>query len=190
MAKDPNNLVLIHFVMIIHNQTKSINTLKNIINNPSKNNNSKRKEKKQKSTNTLNKKQKVSITDSSGLSIQEKENITSYQQGNNENTFNAPSPILENLTLFFIQDELPCLFCDQPLPNPLPKKLLEYLKTLRRKKKILETDRGDFCFMHHAELKIVPLGGWFRELALSIYNELGQQPGYYGPKGEIAIAAI
>lgn len=24
--------------------------------------------------------------------------------------------------------------------------------------KILETDRGDFCFMHHAELKIVPLG--------------------------------
>jgi len=35
----------------------------------------------------------MSITDSSGLSIQEKENITSYQQGNNENTFNAPSPI-------------------------------------------------------------------------------------------------
>ncbi|CAG8672599.1 10460_t:CDS:10 [Rhizophagus irregularis] len=139
---------------------------------------------------------------SSGLSIQEKENTTSYQQGNNENTFNAPSPIrraFQNLpqislkiqvylTLFFIQDELPFLFCDQPLPNPLPKKLLEYLKTLRRKKKILETDRGDFCFMHHAELKIVPLGSWFRELALSIYNELGQQPGYYGPKGEIAIA--
>ncbi|CAB4385110.1 unnamed protein product [Rhizophagus irregularis] len=145
MAKDPNNLVLIHFVM---------------------------KRKKQKSTNTLNKKQKVSITDSSGLSIQEKENTTSYQQGNNENTFNAPSPIHDGRTK---KDELPFLFCDQPLPNPLPKKLLEYLKTLRRKKKILETDRGDFCFMHHAELKIVPLGSWFRELALSIYNELGQQ---------------
>ncbi|CAB5393674.1 unnamed protein product [Rhizophagus irregularis] len=119
MAKDPNNLVLIHFVMIIHNQTKSINTLKNIINNPSKNNNSKRKD-----------------------------------DGRTK------------------KDELPFLFCDQPLPNPLPKKLLEYLKTLRRKKKILETDRGDFCFMHHAELKIVPLGSC---------DEL--RPGYYGPKG-------
>ncbi|CAB4406604.1 unnamed protein product [Rhizophagus irregularis] len=154
MAKDPNNLVLIHFVMIIHNQTKKKKFFL---------------EKKQKSTNTLNKKQKVSITDSSGLSIQEKENITSYQQGNNENTFNAPSPIHDGRTK---KDELPCLFCDQPLPNPLPKKLLEYLKTLRRKKKILETDRGDFCFMHHAELKIVPLGGC---------DEL--RPGYYGPKG-------
>ncbi|GBC20969.2 hypothetical protein RIR_jg24067.t1 [Rhizophagus irregularis DAOM 181602=DAOM 197198] len=135
MAKDPNNLVLIHFVM---------------------------KRKKQKSTNTLNKKQKVSITDSSGLSIQEKENTTSYQQGNNENTFNAPSPIHDGRT---------------------KKMNYHFFFTLRRKKKILETDRGDFCFMHHAELKIVPLGSWFRELALSIYNELGQQPGYYGPKG-------
>ena len=37
----------------------------------------------------------MSIADSSGLSIQEKENITNYQQENNENTFNAPSPICQ-----------------------------------------------------------------------------------------------
>ena len=34
---------------------------------------------------------------------------------------------------FFILDKLPCLFCDQLLPNPLPKKLLEYLRMLQQK---------------------------------------------------------
>jgi len=40
-----------------------------------------------------NKKQKNSIASGSGLSVQEKENITNYQEDNN--TFNMPSPIYE-----------------------------------------------------------------------------------------------
>ncbi len=40
-----------------------------------------------------NKKQKNSIASDSNLSVQEKENITNYQEDNN--TFNMPSPIYE-----------------------------------------------------------------------------------------------
>ncbi|CAB4433793.1 unnamed protein product [Rhizophagus irregularis] len=52
-------------------------------------------------------------------------------------------------------NELSCLFYNQSLPNPLPKKLLDYLKILQNKDKILETDRAEFCFMHYTKTAIV-----------------------------------
>ena len=40
---------------------------------------------------------------------------------------------LLNYFLFLLLDELPCPFCNQFIPNPLPKKLLVYLKILQGK---------------------------------------------------------
>ena len=51
------------------------------------------------------KRQKNSIASGSGLSVQEKENITNYQEDNN--TFNMPSPIYEvfqNLPQIFVTE--------------------------------------------------------------------------------------
>jgi len=50
-----------------------------------------------------------------------------------------------------------CPYCDEILPDILPEKIQKQLHDLQ-KKLITEEDRQSFCIMHHAELKLVPLG--------------------------------
>ena len=50
-----------------------------------------------------------------------------------------------------------CPYCDEMLPNVLPEKIQNQLHSLQNKL-ITEEDRQSFCIMHHAELKLIPLG--------------------------------
>ncbi|CAB4386303.1 unnamed protein product [Rhizophagus irregularis] len=173
-----NNTLLQNRIKSANNQKTCKSTTKNLIRNPqTATNNSKKREKKSKVMNDLsNKKWKTRSNNSSGLSLQEKENIPKYDDKKNDN-INASSSmhrVFQNLPQISVTElmdmemveidnglskkkdnELFCLFCNQSLPNPLPKKLLDYLKILQNKDKILETDRAEFCFMHYAETAIV-----------------------------------
>ena len=50
-----------------------------------------------------------------------------------------------------------CPYCDEMLSNILPEKIQNQLHCLQSKL-ITEEDRQSFCIMHHAELKLIPLG--------------------------------
>ncbi|CAB4378322.1 unnamed protein product [Rhizophagus irregularis] len=113
-----------------NNQKTCKSTTKNLIRNPqTATNNSKKREKKKVFQNLP----QISVTKLMDMEIVEIDNGLSKKKDN----------------------ELFCLFCNQSLPNPLPKKLLDYLKILQNKDKILETDRAEFCFMHYAETAII-----------------------------------